>query len=203
MKILDPHIHMSSRSTDDYIAMREAGVVAVIEPAFWLGQPRTNVGTFKDYFSSLVGFERFRAAQFGIRHYCAIGLNSKEANNEALAEEVMDLIPSYAGKEGVVAIGEAVSHSEDAAKHPVRAPQEFRTGALDHSRLTENYQGVWQVPVQLSLHLTIRRCVAQPSLVASFRVERGRRSDKHRQESPEPRPHRKQSSSQHIFTLYA
>ncbi len=106
MKILDPHIHMSSRTTADYIAMREAGVVAVIEPAFWMGQPRTTVGSFKDYYSSLVGFERFRAAQFGIRHYCAIGLNSKEANNEALAEEVMDLIPSYAGKEGVVAIGE-------------------------------------------------------------------------------------------------
>src|SRR5690606_27530305 len=54
----------------------------------------------------LVGWERFRAAQFGIRHYCAIGLNSKEANNVPLSEEVMELIPLYAGKEGVVAIGE-------------------------------------------------------------------------------------------------
>ena len=26
----------------------------------------------------------------GIRHYCTMGLNSKEANNEALAEQVMD-----------------------------------------------------------------------------------------------------------------
>jgi predicted metal-dependent TIM-barrel fold hydrolase len=78
----------------------------VIEPAFWVGQPRTEVGTFKDYFSSLVGFERFRASQFGIKHYCTIGLNSKEANNEALAEEVIELLPRFAGKEGVVAIGE-------------------------------------------------------------------------------------------------
>ncbi|MDJ0554613.1 MAG: TatD family hydrolase [Microcoleaceae cyanobacterium MO_207.B10] len=106
MMFIDPHIHMSSRSTDDYEAMREAGIVAVIEPAFWLGQPRTNVGSFQDYFSSLVGWERFRAAQFGIRHYCTIGLNSKEANNEALAEQVMELLPLYACKEGVVAIGE-------------------------------------------------------------------------------------------------
>jgi predicted metal-dependent TIM-barrel fold hydrolase len=105
-RYIDPHIHMVSRTTDDYAAMAAAGVVAVIEPAFWGGQPRTEVGTFKDYFASLVGFERFRASQFGIKHYCTIGLNSKEANNEALAEEVIELLPRFAGKEGVVAIGE-------------------------------------------------------------------------------------------------
>lgn len=103
---IDPHIHMVSRTTDDYQAMRQAGVVAVIEPAFWLGQPRTEPGSFKDYYSTLVGWERFRASQFGICHYCTIGLNSKEANNEALAEQAMELLPLYACKEGVVAIGE-------------------------------------------------------------------------------------------------
>jgi uncharacterized protein len=103
---IDPHIHMSARTTDDYEAMAAAGVVAVIEPSFWLGQPRTAVGTFKDYYSSLVGWERFRASQFGIKHYCTIGLNSKEANNEALAEQVIEILPLFASKEGVVAIGE-------------------------------------------------------------------------------------------------
>ena len=103
---IDPHIHMTSRTTDDYQAMIQAGIVAVIEPAFWLGQPRTSVDSYKDYLSSLVGWERFRASQFGIKHYCTIGLNSKEANNEALAEAVMELLPLYACKEGVVAIGE-------------------------------------------------------------------------------------------------
>lgn len=106
MKFIDPHIHMSARTTDDYEAMVAAGIVAVIEPAFWLGQPRTSVGTFQDYYSSLVGFERFRAAQFGIRHYCTIGLNSKEANNVPLAEQVMELLPLFLTKEGVVAVGE-------------------------------------------------------------------------------------------------
>lgn len=106
MRFIDPHIHMTSRTTDDLIAMKKAGVVAVIEPAFWLGQPRTSVGTFKDYFNSLVGWERFRASQFGIKHYCAIGLNSKEANNQRLAEEVMEILPLYLQKEGVVAVGE-------------------------------------------------------------------------------------------------
>jgi predicted metal-dependent TIM-barrel fold hydrolase len=106
MKLIDPHIHMSARTTDDYERMRAAGIVAVIEPAFWLGQPRTSAGSFVDYFSSLVGWERFRASQFGIRHYCTIGLNSKEANNEALAEAVIDILPRYLAKEGVVAVGE-------------------------------------------------------------------------------------------------
>ena len=106
MIFIDPHVHMVSRTTDDYEAMRNAGIVALIEPAFWIGQPRTELGSFKDYYSTLVGWERFRSSQFGIRHYCTIGLNSKESNNEALAEEVMDLLPLFAAKEGVVAIGE-------------------------------------------------------------------------------------------------
>jgi len=106
MMYIDPHIHVTSRTTDDYEAMQQAGIVAIIEPAFWLGQPRTQVGSFQDYFSSLIGWERFRASQFGIKHYCTIGLNSREANNEALAEEVMELLPLFLSKEGVVAVGE-------------------------------------------------------------------------------------------------
>ena len=103
---IDPHAHMISRTTDDYEAMAAAGVVAVIEPAFWVGQPRTHVGTYIDYLSAIIGFERFRSGQFGIRHYCTVGLNSKEANNEELAEAVMEILPRFALKEGVVAIGE-------------------------------------------------------------------------------------------------
>ncbi|MDZ7694108.1 MAG: TatD family hydrolase [Balneolaceae bacterium] len=106
MMFIDPHVHMISRTTDDYEAMRRGGVVALIEPAFWIGQPRTNAGSMLDYFSMIVGWERFRAKQFGIQHYCTIGLNAKEANNQELAEKTMDLIPRYASKEGVVAIGE-------------------------------------------------------------------------------------------------
>jgi predicted metal-dependent TIM-barrel fold hydrolase len=103
---IDPHAHMISRTTDDYEAMARAGVVAVIEPSFWLGQPRTNLGSYIDYLATIIGFERFRAGQFGIRHYCTIGLNPKEANNEALAEAVLEVLPQFAVKDSVVAIGE-------------------------------------------------------------------------------------------------
>ncbi len=116
MMFIDPHIHMTSRTTDDYKAMAEAGIVAIVEPAFWLGQPRTEAGAFKDYFSSLVGWERFRSSQFGIRHYCTIGLNSKEANNEALAEQVMEMLPLFVCKEGVVGVGEIGYDDQTAAE---------------------------------------------------------------------------------------
>lgn len=79
---------------------------AVIEPAFWIGQMRTYIGTYIDHLSSIIGFERFRAGQFCIRHYCTVGLDSKEANNEELAEGVTEILPHFALEEGAVAIGE-------------------------------------------------------------------------------------------------
>jgi len=106
MKMFDPHIHMTSRTTDDYEAMAKAGIVAIVEPAFWLGQPRTHVGSFEDYFLSLTGWERFRASQFGIRHYCTIAINPKEANVPELAKGVLELMPRYLEKDGVLAVGE-------------------------------------------------------------------------------------------------
>ena len=105
MRIFDPHIHMTSRTTDDYAAMAAHGVKAVVEPAFWLGQPRTNPGSFADYFDSLVGWEPFRAAQYGIRHHATIALNPKEANDPR-CRGVLDLLPRYLEKDGVVAVGE-------------------------------------------------------------------------------------------------
>lgn len=116
MKFFDPHVHMTSRTTDDYQAMADAGIVALIEPAFWLGQPRTQVGSFTDYYSSLIGWERFRSSQFGIKHYCTIGLNSREANNEQLAEQVMEILPQFIFKEGVVGIGEIGFDDQTAAE---------------------------------------------------------------------------------------
>jgi uncharacterized protein len=106
MQYFDPHIHMLSRTVDDYENMSAAGIIGLVEPAFWQGQPRTQVGTFIDYYDSLVGWERFRASQYGIRHYCTIGLNPKESNDASLAEQVMQLIPRYLQKDGVVGVGE-------------------------------------------------------------------------------------------------
>ena len=123
MKIFDPHIHMTSRTTDDYASMAQNGILVIVEPSFWLGQPRTNVGSFIDYFNSLLGWERFRASQFGIRHFCTIGLNPKEANNPRLAEEVISLLPRYLQKDGVVAVGEIGYDDQTDAEERVFASQ--------------------------------------------------------------------------------
>ena len=106
MRIFEPHAHMFSRITDDYERMALGGVEAILEPAFWLGQPRTNVGSFVDYFDTLVGWERYRAAQYGIHHFCAIGLNPKEANDDRVNAGVLAEMPRYLEKDGVLAVGE-------------------------------------------------------------------------------------------------
>src|SRR5262245_64538560 len=98
MKLFDPHIHMTSRTTDAYQAMAAADIKAIIEPAFWVGQPRTHVGSFEDYFLSLVGWERFRAKQFGIRHFATMALNPKECNDPRVSEGVLALLPQYLEK---------------------------------------------------------------------------------------------------------
>lgn len=116
MRIFDPHIHMTSRTTDDYEAMFAAGVRAVVEPAFWLGQPRTSVETLTDYLDGLLGWERFRASQFGISHHCTMGLNPKEANDDRLRRDTMDILPRYLAKDGVVAVGEIGFDSMTAAE---------------------------------------------------------------------------------------
>jgi uncharacterized protein len=129
---------MTSRTTDDYEAMAAAGIRAIVEPAFWLGQPRTSVDSFVDYFSGLLGWERFRASQFGIRHHCAIGLNPKEANDPGLREEVIDLLPRYLAKDGVVAVGEIgfdsmTAQEEEAVEAQLDLAQEHELPVLVHT----------------------------------------------------------------------
>ncbi|BEL02659.1 TatD family hydrolase [Actinoplanes sichuanensis] len=146
MRILDPHIHMTSRTTDDYQRMAAAGVLAVVEPAFWLGQPRTNPGSFADYFDSLVGWEPFRAAQFGIRHHATIALNPKEANDPR-CRPVLDLVPRYLDKDSVVAVGEigydSMTPEEDEAfTRQLAMAVEYELPALVHTPHRDKAHGV-------------------------------------------------------------
>jgi len=146
VKIFDPHVHMTSRTTDDYEAMAAAGILAIVEPAFWLGQPRTQVGSFIDYFNSLVGWERFRASQFGIRHFCTIGLNPKESNNPKLTEDVLQLMPRYLDKESVVAIGEVgfddqTDAEEASLLRQLEMAREFELPVLIHTPHRDKKRG--------------------------------------------------------------
>jgi len=106
MRYIDPHIHCISRTTDDYLFMARAGVVAVSEPAFWAGFDRSSAASFYDYFRHLVDYEPLRAARYGIQHYSWLCINAKEAENLELSREVIDIIPQFLDRPTVLGIGE-------------------------------------------------------------------------------------------------
>jgi predicted metal-dependent TIM-barrel fold hydrolase len=106
MRYIDPHIHCVSRTTDDYLYMARAGVVAVSEPAFWAGFDRSSAASFYDYFRLLTDIEPQRAAKYGIDHYSWLCINAKEAENVELSREVIALIPSMLDHPRVLGIGE-------------------------------------------------------------------------------------------------
>ncbi len=106
MTIIEPHIHMYSRTTDDYTAMYREGIRVTVEPSFWLGASRRYAGTFWDYFQLILDFETGRAKRYGIDHYAAVAVNPKEAEDTGLANEVLNGMQPYLDHPRCVAIGE-------------------------------------------------------------------------------------------------
>ncbi len=106
MYYFDPHIHMVSRTTDDYETLARMGCVGMSEPAFWAGFDRGTVDSFRDYFFQLTDFERKRAAQYGITHFTWLCINAKEAENVELSREVIKMIPDFLDIPNVLGIGE-------------------------------------------------------------------------------------------------
>ncbi len=106
MKYIEPHGHMVSRVTDDYLDMATAGCVAVCEPAFWAGFDRSSVHGFYDYFCQLTEHEPKRAAKFGLAHFTWLCLNPKESEDVGLAKDVIALIPKFLDRPTVLGIGE-------------------------------------------------------------------------------------------------
>ena len=105
-RLFEPHIHMYSRTTDDYEAMSKAGIEVIVQPSFWLGAPRTSVGTFEDYWEHMISFETKRAKDFGIEHFVCISVNPKESTERPLALDAIEAMKKYLDRERVVALGE-------------------------------------------------------------------------------------------------
>ena len=106
MRYIEPHGHMVSRVTDDYVDMATAGCEAVCEPAFWAGFDRSSVQGFYDYFCQLTEHEPKRAAKFGLRHFTWLCINPKESEDMKLADEVLAIIPKFLDRPTVLGIGE-------------------------------------------------------------------------------------------------
>ncbi len=107
-RYFDPHVHMYSRTTDDYEKMSIAGIEVVVQPSFWLGSPRTSVGTFIDYWEHMISFEPKRAIEYGIQHYTCISVNPKESIQRPLAFDAMEAMieGKFLDRERVVGLGE-------------------------------------------------------------------------------------------------
>lgn len=133
MRYIDPHIHMVSRTTDDYARMAMAGCVAVTEPAFWAGFDRSSPQGFHDYFTQLTTFEPTRAAQHGIRHFAWICVNPKEAEDPGFAREVIGLIPEFLDKPNVLGVGEIGLNKN--SKNEIRILEEQIALAAEHDQL--------------------------------------------------------------------
>jgi hypothetical protein len=110
MQIIQPHYHGIARTAQDYEKMAHSGVVAVGEPAFWAGFDRRYPETFLDYFHQISDFEPTRAAEYGIRHFCWVAVNPKEADHLQLSYEVIREMPSFFEKPTVLGVGETGLH---------------------------------------------------------------------------------------------
>jgi predicted metal-dependent TIM-barrel fold hydrolase len=147
MKIMDPHCHMVSRVTDDYERMALAGIRVVVEPAFWMGEPRKRAGTFFDYFDHITGYERQRAGLYLIDHYAAVSVNPRESNQVALTEEVLRELPRWLDRPGVVAVGEVgfddITDAEEASlRRQLELAAEWNLPVIVHTPHVDKLRGL-------------------------------------------------------------
>ena len=148
--IIEPHIHMIARTTDDYMAMRANGIRVCVEPSFWLGENRRYAGSFFDYFRLSLEFEQTRAARYGIDHWSAIGMNPKEAENRKLADEVIDGMGEYLDHPRCVALGEIgfnniTENEEHALVRQLRMAEERKVPVVLHLPHFNKLKGIKRV----------------------------------------------------------
>ena len=106
MIIIEPHIHMLSRTTNDYQAMFAAGIRCCVEPSFWMGSLRRHAGSFFDYFDLILDYETVRGERFGIDHWSCIAINPKESDNAELAREAISGMEKYLDHPRCICVGE-------------------------------------------------------------------------------------------------
>jgi predicted metal-dependent TIM-barrel fold hydrolase len=150
MIIIEPHIHMYSRTTDDYQAMYAAGIRACVEPSFWLGSNRRYAGTFWDYYKLILEFETVRSQRFGIDHFAAISVNPKEAEDTRLVDEVLDGMEEYLSHPRCVAVGEIgfnliTPNEERAFVRQLHMAQDRRMPILIHTPHVDKLRGTQRI----------------------------------------------------------
>ena len=148
--IIEPHVHMIARTTDDYMAMYAHGIRVCVEPSFWLGENRRYAGSFFDYFRLSLEFEHTRAARYGVDHWSAIGMNPKEAEDRALADAVIDGMGEYLDHPRCVAMGEIgfnniTPNEEHALVRQLRMAEERKMPVVLHLPHFNKLKGITRV----------------------------------------------------------
>ena len=148
--IIEPHIHMIARTTDDYMAMYAHGIRVCVEPSFWLGENRRHAGSFFDYFRLSLEFEHTRAARYGVDHWSAIGMNPKEAEDRALADAVIDGMGEFLDHPRCVALGEIgfnniTPNEEHALVRQLRMAEERKMPVVLHLPHFNKLKGITRV----------------------------------------------------------
>ncbi|MDZ7814684.1 MAG: TatD family hydrolase [Planctomycetota bacterium] len=149
MTFIDSHVHMFSRTTDDYKLMSAAGIEAVVEPAFWLGSDRSSKHSFYDYFSHILETEAARAAKYGIHHFCCIGVNAKESDKLEFAMET-------------------VKGMEDFLRHP----HCVAVGEIGYNNITENEEKVFIAQCEMAIEHKLPIVVHSPHFNKKKGIER-------------------------------
>ncbi len=150
MKIIDPHIHMYARTTDDYEQMKKAGYFGVIEPAFWAGTDRSCACSYFDYFRHLLEFEHNRARKYGLYHYSLLGVNAKEARHTKIAFEVIENLGKYLDHPNCLGVGEIgldliTSDEEEVLRRQIQVAEKEEALVIIHSPHTNKRVGVERI----------------------------------------------------------
>lgn len=170
MRMIEPHIHSMVRTTDDYYNMAVAGIAACVEPSFWSGLDRRAVVCFEDYWQHMMDTETRRAEKYGIKHYCMLSLNPKEARND-LAFDVLEAMEKYLDHPAVVGIGEIgfdliTDQEEEVFRRQLRLGNERKMPICIHSPHQNKKKGIEKI-----IEIIKEEGVAQERIVIDHNTE--------------------------------
>ena len=105
MRMIDPHLHIDSRSVEDLQSMAIAGIAAVVSQVYY---PHYNVQitpqTYFDYYDRHIHYEPARTKDEQIETFLGIGINMVDVPHDW--EKVVETLPHYLKEERVVCFGE-------------------------------------------------------------------------------------------------
>ena len=105
MNFIDAHLHLMDVSYTDLQNMHMMGITDIIGPSQLVGKKAVSADTIVDVWDYQLEVMVPRAAQHFIQAYSLIGISMVSTPRNEL-QRLLDILPSYMEKDGVVGIGE-------------------------------------------------------------------------------------------------